>query len=53
MVRSNSITSDVENNIGEKTENVNSWKEAYCDGEPDKVNPCFIIIAQMPVRCNG
>ena len=33
--------------------------EAYCDGEPDKVNPCFIIRerlqlpVQMPVRCTG
>ena len=39
----NSTTSDVEINIGEKTESVNSQEEAYCDGEPDKVNPCFII----------
>ena len=26
-----------------QTESVKSREEAYCDGEPDKVNPCFII----------
>ena len=31
-------------------------KKAYCDGEPDKVNPCFIIrerLVHMSVRCTG
>ena len=37
------IINMIKNNIDEKTESVNSREEAYCDGEPDKVNPCFII----------
>ena len=34
----------------------NPHTNTYCDGKPDKLNPCFIIrerLAQMPVRCIG
>ena len=36
-----------------KNENVNSQKEAYCDGEPTESIRALLLLVNMPVHCNG